>query len=163
LDFQKQTGMEELIKRFIATADNYNRFIKILEHKKINFAGIDLFPSEIHTLVYVRNHIDVNFSELAKGLSLTKGAFTSVVNKLLKQKLLFKSNRGENRKSIYFGITETGEQCCLEHKAYHEAMRIDITNGALDFFRNNQTLLMKALEYADQILNALTEEVKKNA
>jgi DNA-binding MarR family transcriptional regulator len=155
--------LEELIKLFVATAENYNNFKNILEHQKRNFAGIDLFPSEIHTLVYIRNHINNNFTELSKGLGLTKGAFTSFVNKLLNKNLLLKSNRGENRKSIYFDITETGEQCCLEHKSYHDVMKIEIPDGALDFFRNNQSVLMKALGYTDQLLNELTEDVRKNA
>jgi DNA-binding MarR family transcriptional regulator len=155
--------MNELIKLLIKMIKNYNRFEMLLENKKRSFGGIPLFASEIHTLVYIDAHKDENFTELSKGLGITKGAFTSITAKLEKKELIKKYYKEDNRKNVYFEVTRQGKKSCEDHEVFHNTFQIIPPDDVIAYLEENKEVLAKGLTYADQIITQLIEEVEKSA
>ncbi|SMC95804.1 MarR family winged helix-turn-helix transcriptional regulator [Sporomusa malonica] len=79
-----------------------------------------LYQSEIHTVSTICNHKQVNASELAQIMGITKGAITQVVNKLIQKGLVEKYNLPGNKKEVYFSPTESGRIANKAHCRYHE-------------------------------------------
>lgn len=82
--------------------------------------GHMLYQSEIHAIFAVKNHREANASELAKVLGVTNGAVTQVIHKLIKKGLVQKYSLNNNKKEVYFKLTEDGEIAFRGHEKYHE-------------------------------------------
>ena len=78
--------------------------------------GDALFHAEVHMLVVIHNHPDANASDLAKALGITNGAVTQVVKKLRDKQLVERFQQPENRKAVFFRLTEKGALAYIGHE-----------------------------------------------
>ena len=81
-----------------------------------------LYQSEIHAISVIQHHQQANASALAQIMGVTKGAITQVVNKLILKGLVEKYNLPNNKKEVYFLLTESGAVANAAHNRYHEEM-----------------------------------------
>jgi DNA-binding MarR family transcriptional regulator len=79
--------------------------------------GYPLFKSEIHMVDFIGRHPNLNISELAYEIGMTKSAASQVIAKLNRKKLIFKKRK---RKEVYPYLTEEGQRAFDGHKRYHE-------------------------------------------
>lgn len=84
--------------------------------------GHMLYPSEIHMIEAISNHENVNASELAGIMGITNGAVTQVTNKLSKKRLIEPYRMKDNKKEVYYRLTDQGKVANTGHNKYHEAI-----------------------------------------
>lgn len=95
---------------------------KLIEVEKIPTdygSGEQLYRAEIHTIAYIGNHPDINVTNLAKIMGVTKGAISQSIKKLEKKKLVERYHNSTNNKEILLRLTKKGEIDFHGHEAYH--------------------------------------------
>lgn len=101
----------------------FGRFMnKLKEAEKIPIdfgSGERLYSSEIHTIVYIGSHPDINVTNLAKIMGVTKGAISQAIKKLEKKKLVERHRSPTNNKEILLHLTKKGEIDYHGHEAFH--------------------------------------------
>lgn len=143
--------MQNVIKLYFKSVKMFNE----LESIPRDFGTGDLlYSSEIHTLVAIGNHPDVNLTELANILDITKGGASKFVKKLLGKALINKKSLATNKKEVLFELTEKGRVAFHGHKKFSQDVFGDIysTLSAMDaseinflesFLHDLNTILMK--------------------
>jgi DNA-binding MarR family transcriptional regulator len=77
--------------------------------------GKVLYHSEIHMIEAINNHKNVNSSELANILGITRGAVTQVTSKLVKKGFINQYRIANNKKEAYYRLTDLGKIANTEH------------------------------------------------
>ena len=83
----------KLVNEFVKMINNYEELKKILESEKRIFGNVELYSSEMHTLVYIYDNPNESFSDIARGMDISKGALTKIVNKIEKKKMIVRYKR----------------------------------------------------------------------
>lgn len=118
--------------------------------------GQKLYPSEIHMIHAIGRHPDINVTDLAKYLGITKGAVPKMIKKLKLKGLVDSCNGHENRKQVHLRLTVEGRRAHKGYLQYHEKR-----NGLLKRYVNRLTkddiavitkMLKEVGRYADMIL-----------
>jgi DNA-binding MarR family transcriptional regulator len=99
--------------------DIFNKIIGINSIAlKENLGGYN--PSEIHCIEYVGKNADSNVTILADSLYMTRSAISKLTKKLIKKGLIESYQKPENRKEIYFRLTEKGTAISKIHEELHK-------------------------------------------
>lgn len=69
----------------------------------------DLNPTELLCIEYLGQHSNVNATRLAEAFCITTGATSKLTKKLLTKGFLLRYQKLENRKEVYFRLSERGE------------------------------------------------------
>ncbi len=144
--------MDTIINEFIKAGELYKELINKTEGTKRSYNNIELFPSEIHTLVFIKDNNDLNMTEVAKEYGVTKGAIFKIILKLEKKDLLKRYKKESNNKSTYFEVTEKGIQAYLGHEEFHEDFFSKPSDEMTTFTNNNKLILEKGLVFAQEYL-----------
>jgi DNA-binding MarR family transcriptional regulator len=81
-----------------------------------------LYQSEIHFIDAIGNSEEINASQLSVKLEITNGAVTQVAEKLLNKNLIEKYKKKDNKKTVYFRLTESGKIAYHNHKLFHKEL-----------------------------------------
>ncbi|MFD0897473.1 MarR family transcriptional regulator [Loigolactobacillus binensis] len=76
----------------------------------------------LHTLADIGKNQPVNGTELTAHLQVSKGAISKTVNKLIKFELIDKFKRTDNRKEVYYSLSEKGQQLNYAHQQLHQQL-----------------------------------------
>ena len=88
----------------------------MVERRAFDFGiGIELYPSEIHTLSTVDQLGGCGVTELARESGVTKGATSQLVSKLVKKGLMVKEPDPENGSKVILRLTELGKRASDNH------------------------------------------------
>ena len=77
-------------------------------------------PSEVHTIEYIENAEDPNVTKLADYFYVTRSAMSKITTKLINKKLIERYQKAENKKEIYFQLTEKGKSIYNMHENLHQ-------------------------------------------
>jgi DNA-binding MarR family transcriptional regulator len=77
-------------------------------------------PSEVHCIEYIERNVDSNVTKLAESLYMTSGAISKLTQKLIKKGLIESYQKPENKKEIYFRLTEQGKVIYQIHEDLHK-------------------------------------------
>ena len=80
-------------------------------------------PSEVHCIEYIEKHADSNVTKLAESFYMTRSAISKITKKLLEKGLIESYQKPENKKEIYFRLTEQGEAVNQIHEELHKQFR----------------------------------------
>ena len=69
----------------------------------------DMNSTELLCIEYVGQHSNVNATRLAEAFCMTTGATSKLTKRLLSKGFLLRYQKLENRKEIYFRLTESGQ------------------------------------------------------
>ena len=95
----------------------YNE-LAIINRKPMDYEiGYPLYRSEIHTIDFIGRHPDLNISELAEEMGMTKSAASQIIAKLNRKKLVVKKR---DKKEVYIYLSDEGIRAFNGHKKYHE-------------------------------------------
>lgn len=67
-------------------------------------------PSEIHCIQYVGDNPNVNVTKLADAFNMTTGGVTKLTKRLIGKKLLSTHKSLDNKKEIYFTLSDKGKE-----------------------------------------------------
>jgi DNA-binding MarR family transcriptional regulator len=97
--------LQELIDQFLTILHLYS----IIDKKPKDYGTGDLlYIAEIHTIVMVSKNREMNMTQLANMMGVTKGAISQTIRKLVNKNLIVKSNTN-NKKEVNLGLTSKGE------------------------------------------------------
>ena len=118
----KEKLLAEIMGQFMRVVNKFNRFEKI----PMDF-GIDekLFPSEIHTIEAIGRHPQMNVTQMAQKLGITKGAVSQTLKKLVEKQLVKKVKGIANDKELFLELTQKGRKAYRGHAKFHNDMYKD--------------------------------------
>jgi DNA-binding MarR family transcriptional regulator len=76
--------------------------------------------SEVHCIEYIGRNIDSNVTKLAESFYMTRGAISKISKKLLEKGIIESYQKPDNKKEIYFRLTEQGKVIYKIHEELHK-------------------------------------------
>jgi DNA-binding MarR family transcriptional regulator len=105
----------------LSILDLFNRILHtytVIDKKPKNFGNGDLlFVSEVHTIYLVGKNPEINVTNLAELLGITKGAISQTVSRLARKDYLLKY-KVRNHKEVNLKLTEKGQQIYLRYMQF---------------------------------------------
>ncbi|MGZ7149464.1 MarR family transcriptional regulator [Bacillus sp. BC08] len=96
----------------------YNKMVWLNKDKMEE--GLKGFKSsEVHCIEYIENNTDSNVTQLAEAFYVTRGAISRMTKKLINKGLIESYQKSENKKEIYFKLTEQGKEIYKIHEELH--------------------------------------------
>jgi DNA-binding MarR family transcriptional regulator len=80
--------------------------------------GLSLFYAEIQLIMVIKANEGVNAGTLAHIMKVTSGAVSQIAGKLLKKGLIESYRLPENRKEVFFRLTENGKKVFRAHQKH---------------------------------------------
>ncbi|MCI1946530.1 MAG: MarR family transcriptional regulator [Clostridium luticellarii] len=77
-------------------------------------------PSEVHCMEYIEKNADSNVTKLAEAFYITRSAISKLTKKLVEKGLIESYRKPDNKKEIYFRLTEQGKAVNKVHEKLHK-------------------------------------------
>ncbi|MDR1564345.1 MAG: MarR family transcriptional regulator [Oscillospiraceae bacterium] len=129
-----------------------------LNKQKMELALAGYKSSEIHCIEYIGKNADSNVTKLAEAFYMTSGAISKLSKKLIAKGLLKSYQKPENKKEVYFRLTEQGRAIFEIHEGLHEEFR-NRDNSV--FAQISEAQMADMLSFAKKYSNHLDAEIKK--
>ncbi|MBN7772281.1 MarR family transcriptional regulator [Clostridium aminobutyricum] len=99
--------------------DLYNKLAWLNKLKmEASFKGYT--PSEVHCIENIGRNVDSNVTKLAESFYMTRGAISKMTKKLIKKGVIESYQKPDNKKEIYFRLTEQGQVIYKVHEELHK-------------------------------------------
>jgi len=108
---------EEKVK--MGFRDLYNK-MAWLNKLKMEESLKDYKPSEVHCMEYIGRNVDSNATKLAECFYMTRGALSKITKKLIEKGFIESYQKPDNKKEIYFRLTEQGKAINKVHEKLHK-------------------------------------------
>lgn len=118
----------------------------------------DYTSSEVHCIEYIEKNEDSNVTKLAESFYMTTGAITKLTKKLIQKGLIESYKKPDNKKEIYFKLTDEGKVIYKIHEDLHKEFR-ERDKVILDQLTEEQFNSM--LTFTEKYSKHLDEEIKK--
>ncbi|MGG7078654.1 MarR family transcriptional regulator [Clostridium sardiniense] len=115
-------------------------------------------PSEVHCIEYIGRNIDSNVTKLAESFFMTRGAISKLTKKLIEKGLIESYQKQDNKKEIYFRLTEQGKAIYKIHEELHQEFR---ERDKAVFEKVTDEQFDNMLSLVEKYSNHLDEEIKK--
>ena len=76
--------------------------------------------SEVHCIEYIGGNVDSNVTKLAESFYMTRGAISKITKKLIKKGIIESYQKPDNKKEIYYRLTEQGKVIYKIHEKLHK-------------------------------------------
>ena len=113
---QAMNKEEQVIMGF---RDLYNKTV-LLNKFKMEDSLKGYKSSEVHCIEYIERNADSNVTKLAESYYVTKGAISKITKKLIKKGIIESYQKPDNKKEIYFRLTEQGKVINKVHEELHK-------------------------------------------
>jgi Transcriptional regulators len=110
---------EQVISDF---RDLYNK-MSFLNRIKMEESLKGFKPSEVHCIESIGRNPDSNVTKLAETFYMTRGAISKLTKKLIEKGVIESYQRPDNKKEIYFRLTEQGKAIYETHEKMHNEYR----------------------------------------
>ena len=84
----------------------------------------EYLPSEVHCSEYIGRNEGLNVTKLADAFCMSIGAMSKITTKLVEKGIIESYQKPENRKEIYFQITEQGKRLNERHEELHKEFQL---------------------------------------
>ena len=118
----------------------------------------DYKSSEVHCIEYIGENVDSNVTKLAESFYVTRGAISKLTKKLIKKGIIESYQKQDNKKEIYFRLTEQGKEINKVHEKLHKEFQ-DRDKTVFDQITEEQFDIM--LSFAEKYSRHLDVEIKK--
>lgn len=115
-------------------------------------------PSEVHCIEYIGKNVDSNVTRLAESFYMTRGAISKLTKKLIKKDLIESYQKPDNKKEIYFRLTEQGKSVYKTHEELHKEFR---ERDKAVFEQITEEQFDSMLNFVEQYNKHLDSEIKK--
>lgn len=135
--------IEELAQRFECIINKYNT----LEKRPNDFGtGTMLYRSEIHMIDMIGKNNNINVTNLAARLGITKGAVSQSIDRLKKKGMVIKKLSPETENEVVLSLTEKGSQAYLEHINYHQKLYETLEGYLQDISSHEMKKILQLLQ-----------------
>ncbi len=137
--------------------DLYNKMAS-LNKVKMKDSLKDYKSSEVHCIEYIGRNEDSNVTKLAESFYVTRGAMSKMAKKLIKKGIIESYQKPDNKKEIYFRLTEQGKVVYEIHEELHNEFQ-ERDKAVFEQITEEQFDVM--LSFAEKYSRHLDEEIKK--
>jgi DNA-binding MarR family transcriptional regulator len=142
---------KKIIELYFKSMRGFNEFESIPR----DFGTGDLlYSSEIHTLQAIGNNANVNLTELAEKLDISKSGTSKFVKKLLEKNLITKSKQLNNKKEVVFNLTKMGLIAYIRHEEFDKEAFNSMYNILFRLDENQ-------IDFLESFLDELVLEVER--
>ena len=145
---------DQLIKGF---RDVYNKMV-FLNKFKMEDKLREYKSSEVHCIEYIGKNADSNVTKLAESFYMTRGAISKIAKKLMQKGIVESYQKPENKKEIYFRLTEQGKAVYKIHNNLHKEFR---ERDKAVFDRVTEEQFDSMLNFVESYCRHLDAEIKK--
>lgn len=114
--------------------------------------------SEVHYIECIGRNVDSNVTKLAESLYMTRGAISKMTRKLIKRGIIESYQKPDNKKEIYFRLTEKGQVIYKVHEALHKEFQ---ERDKAVFEQVTEEQFDSMLSFVDKYSRHLDDEIKK--
>jgi DNA-binding MarR family transcriptional regulator len=97
----------------------YNKML-LLNKDKMEDSLKGYKSSEVHCIEYIGKNADCNVTKLAESFYMTKGAISKLTKKLIEKGVIDSYQKPDNKKEVYFRLTQQGEAVFNIHEELHK-------------------------------------------
>jgi DNA-binding MarR family transcriptional regulator len=115
----------------------------------------------VHLLETIDKHEGANANELSKILGLTNGAISQVAKKLLDKALIESYQLPNNKKEVYFRLTDSGLKVLEGHREHHAKINAAFFDFVTD--RATERDIRAIMKFMDLIISSLEPVVSRKA
>jgi DNA-binding MarR family transcriptional regulator len=115
-------------------------------------------PSEVHCIESIGKNVDPNVTKLAESLYMTRGAISKLTKKLIKKDLIESYQKPDNKKEIYFKLTEKGKVIYKIHEELHKEFQ---ERDKVVFEQVTEEQFDIMLSFVEKYSKHLNAEIKK--
>jgi DNA-binding MarR family transcriptional regulator len=115
-------------------------------------------PSEVHCVESIGKNIDPNVQKLAESLYMTRGAISKLTKRLIKKELIESYRKPDNKKEIYFRLTDQGKKVFKIHEEQHKAFQ---ERDKVIFEQITEEQFDNMLHFLENYSNHLDTEIKR--
>lgn len=115
-------------------------------------------PSEIHCIECINDNIDSNVTKLAESLYMTRSAISKLTKKLMDKGFIESYQKEENKKEIYFKLTEEGKRINKIHHDLHNEFK---ERDKIIFDQVTEKQFDDMLNFINQYSAHLNSEIQK--
>ena len=116
-------------------------------------------PSEVHYIEYIERNADPNVTKLAEAFYMTRSAASKIAKKLIKKGLIESYQKPENKKEIYFRLTEQGKAINKTHEKLHKEFQ---ERDKIVFEQITEEQFDSMLSFVEKYNRHLDAEIKKS-
>jgi len=103
----------------IGFRDLYNKMVSLNKFKmEDSLKGYK--SSEVHCIEYIGRNVDSNVTKLAESFYMTRGAISKLTKKLIKKGIMESYQKPDNKKEIYFRLSDQGKVIYKIHEELHK-------------------------------------------
>jgi DNA-binding MarR family transcriptional regulator len=118
----------------------------------------DFKSSEVHYIECIGRNVDPNVTKLAESLYMTRGAISKITKKLMNKGIIESYQKPDNKKEIYFRLTEQGQEIYKLHEDLHKEFQ---ERDKVIFEQITEEQYDSMLLFLDQYSKHLDSEIKK--
>ncbi|NHN32731.1 MarR family transcriptional regulator [Paenibacillus agricola] len=115
-------------------------------------------PSEVHCIEYIGRNVDSNVTKLAESFYMTSGAISKLTKKLIKKGFIESYQKPDNKKEIYFRLTEQGKVIDKVHEELHKEFQ---ERDKAVFEQVTEQQFDSMLSFVEKYSSHLDAEIKK--
>lgn len=116
--------------------------------------------TEVHCIEYIEKNADSNVTKLAEAFYMTRGAISKLTKKLIKKGLIESYQKADNKKEIYFKLTEEGREVFNIHEELHQEFR---ERDKVIFDQVSDEQIEALLQFVNGYSQHLDKEIEKLA
>ena len=155
----RKIASREIIERFIRVVNKYNSLEKIpVQYGKKH----NLYHSERHMLDKIGDNPDMNVTELALTVGVTKGAISQVVKKLEDKGVVRRYKRTTNDKEVFIELTKAGRDIYQKHKEVNEETMRPLREELKKYPDEKVEFLVTMFKWFDEFLDMSREKMKEH-
>lgn len=141
----------------ISFRDLFNKMVW-LNKLKMEESLKDYKSSEVHCIEYIGRNADSNVTKLAESFYMTTGAISKLTKKLIKKGIIESYQKLDNKKEIYFRLTEQGQRIYKIHEELHKEFQ---ERDKAVFEEVTEEQLDSMLSFMEKYSRHLDSEIKK--
>lgn len=151
---QAMNKEDQVIMRF---RDLFNKMVWLNKSKmEVSLKGYT--STEVHCIEYIGRNEDSNVTKLAESFYMTSGAISKLTKKLIQKGLIESYRKQENKKEIYFRLTELGKEIDKVHEELHKEFR---ERDKAVFEQVTEKQFDSMLKFVEKYSSHLDAEIKK--
>ncbi|MGY1461497.1 MarR family transcriptional regulator [Bacillus toyonensis] len=144
-------------KIIVGFRDLYNKIVWLNKDKmEDSLKGYN--SSEVHCIEYIEKNVDSNVTKLAESFYMTRGAISRITKKLIKKDLIESYQKSDNKKEIYFRLTEQGKVIYKIHEDLHKEFE---ERDKVVFDQVTEEEFDSILSFVEKYSRHLDTEIKK--
>lgn len=106
----------EILSLFKGIYEKQEQLSKLTDYELFN----EFSNSEVHSLCIIGDKQNVNGAMISSKLAMTRSAISKIISKLKKKELIYSYQNSDNKKEIYYKLTEKGYLIYHKHEKAHK-------------------------------------------